>query len=34
MMAGFGAIGGCSMLLVMRKQRQMSRAGDVRAISR
>jgi sugar phosphate permease len=34
MMAGFGAIGGCSMLLVMRKQRQMSRAGDVRAVSR
>ncbi|MEY2438982.1 MAG: transporter, family, glycerol-3-phosphate transporter [Verrucomicrobiota bacterium] len=34
MMAGFGAVGGCSMLLVMRKQRQMSRSGDVRAISR
>ena len=34
MMAGFGAIGGCSMLLVMRKQRQMSRTGDVRAVWR
>lgn len=33
-MAGFGAIGGFSMLLVMRKQRQMARVGDARAISR
>jgi OPA family glycerol-3-phosphate transporter-like MFS transporter len=33
-MASFGAIGGCSMLLVMRKQRLMLRAGDVRAQSR
>ncbi|HEV3409777.1 MAG TPA: MFS transporter, partial [Chthoniobacterales bacterium] len=34
LMAGFGAIGGCSMLLVMRKQRLMQRAGDPRATSR
>src|SRR2546423_5153559 len=33
-MASFGAIGGCSMLLVMRKQRLMLRAGDLRAQSR
>jgi OPA family glycerol-3-phosphate transporter-like MFS transporter len=33
-MASFGAIGGCSMLLVMRKQRLMIRSGDVRAQSR
>ena len=33
-MASFGAIGGCSMLLVMRKQRLMLHAGDVRAQSR
>lgn len=33
-MASFGAIGGVSMLLVMRKQRRMHQAGDVRAISR
>ncbi len=33
-MASFGAIGGVSMLLVMRKQRRMHEAGDVRAISR
>lgn len=33
-MASFGAIGGCSMLLVMRKQKRMSAAGDARAISR
>ncbi|MGI8957790.1 MAG: MFS transporter [Chthoniobacterales bacterium] len=33
-MAGFGAIGGVSMLLVMKKQRRVHEAGDVRAISR
>ncbi|MFL6539185.1 MAG: MFS transporter [Chthoniobacterales bacterium] len=33
-MAGFGAIGGCSMLFVMRKQRRMAAAGDVRAQAR
>jgi OPA family glycerol-3-phosphate transporter-like MFS transporter len=33
-MASFGAIGGISMLLVMRKQRLMSASGDARAISR
>ena len=33
-MAGFGAIGGCSMLFVMRKQRLMLGAGDLRAHSR
>ena len=33
-MASFGVIGGCSMLLVMRKQRLMLRAGDTRAQSR
>ncbi|MFN2508764.1 MAG: MFS transporter [Chthoniobacterales bacterium] len=33
-MASFGAIGGCSMLLVMRKQRLMLRVGDPRAQSR
>jgi len=33
-MASFGAIGGCSMLLVMRKQKRMAVAGDARAISR
>ena len=33
-MASFGAIGGFSMLLVMRKQRRMHEAGDARAISR
>ena len=33
-MAGFGAIGGISMLLVMRKQRRMRASGDERAESR
>ncbi|MBA3543280.1 MAG: MFS transporter [Chthoniobacterales bacterium] len=33
-MASFGAIGGCSMLLVMRKQKRMTAAGDSRALSR
>jgi OPA family glycerol-3-phosphate transporter-like MFS transporter len=33
-MASFGAIGGCSMLLVMRKQRLMLHLGDARAASR
>ncbi len=33
-MASFGAIGGVSMWLVMRKQRRMHAAGDARAISR
>jgi OPA family glycerol-3-phosphate transporter-like MFS transporter len=33
-MASFGAIGGCSMLFVMRKQGLMLRAGDERARSR
>ena len=33
-MAGFGVIGGCSMFLVMRKQRLMQQAGDPRAQSR
>jgi OPA family glycerol-3-phosphate transporter-like MFS transporter len=33
-MASFGAIGGCSMLLVMRKQRLMLQSGDMRAQSR
>ena len=33
-MASFGAIGGISMLLVMRKQKRMAAAGDARAISR
>jgi OPA family glycerol-3-phosphate transporter-like MFS transporter len=33
-MASFGVIGGCSMLLVMRKQRLMLRVGDTRAHSR
>ena len=33
-MASFGAIGGISMLLVMRKQRRMRTAGDDRALSR
>jgi OPA family glycerol-3-phosphate transporter-like MFS transporter len=33
-MASFGAIGGCSMLAVMRKQRRMRHAGDARAESR
>ncbi|MBA3651795.1 MAG: MFS transporter [Chthoniobacterales bacterium] len=33
-MASFGAIGGVSMLLVMRKQRRMHEAGDARVISR
>ncbi len=32
-MAGFGAIGGISMLMVMRKQRRLRAAGDVRAVS-
>ena len=32
-MASFGAIGGVSMLLVMRKQKRMHAAGDKRAIS-
>lgn len=33
-MAGFGAIGGVAMLMVMRKQRRMSLGGDARAVSR
>ena len=33
-MASFGAIGGCAMLFVMRKQRRMTAAGDARAKSR
>ncbi len=33
-MASFGAIGGCSMLLVMRKQKRMQASGDIRAQSR
>ncbi|MBA2744326.1 MAG: MFS transporter [Chthoniobacterales bacterium] len=33
-MASFGAIGGVSMLLVMRKQRRLQMAGDVRAVAR
>ena len=33
-MASFGAIGGISMLMVMRKQRRMHAAGDIRATSR
>ena len=33
-MASFGAIGGCAMLLVMRKQKRMTAAGDPRALSR
>ena len=33
-MASFGAIGGCAMLMVMRKQRLMSASGDARADSR
>jgi OPA family glycerol-3-phosphate transporter-like MFS transporter len=33
-MASFGAIGGVSMLMVMRKQRRMSSSGDARAIAR
>jgi OPA family glycerol-3-phosphate transporter-like MFS transporter len=33
-MASFGAIGGVSMLMVMRKQRRMHASGDERAISR
>ena len=33
-MAAFGAIGGVSMLMVMRKQRRMHHAGDERALSR
>jgi MFS transporter, OPA family, glycerol-3-phosphate transporter len=33
-MAGFGAIGGISMLMVMRKQRRLHTAGDTRATSR
>ncbi len=33
-MASFGAIGGVSMLLVMRKQRRMHTAGDDRAVAR
>ena len=33
-MASFGAIGGVSMLLVMRKQRRMHASGDARALSR
>ena len=33
-MASFGAIGGVSMLLVMRKQHRMQQAGDARAIAR
>jgi sugar phosphate permease len=32
-MASFGAIGGVSMLMVMRKQRRMSSSGDARAIA-
>lgn len=33
-MAGFGALGGLAMLMVMRKQRRMSSSGDARAIVR
>jgi hypothetical protein len=33
-MASFGAIGGCSMLFVMRKQKRMAAAGDPRAVAR
>jgi OPA family glycerol-3-phosphate transporter-like MFS transporter len=33
-MASFGAIGGVSMLMVMRKQRRMHSSGDARAIAR
>jgi OPA family glycerol-3-phosphate transporter-like MFS transporter len=33
-MASFGAIGGLSMLMVMRKQRRLHKAGDARAASR
>jgi MFS transporter, OPA family, glycerol-3-phosphate transporter len=33
-MASFGAIGGVSMLMVMRKHRRMSSSGDARAVSR
>lgn len=33
-MASFGVIGGCSMLLVMRKQRRMAAQGDARAHAR
>ena len=33
-MASFGAIGGCSMLLVMRKRKRMTAEGDPRALSR
>ena len=33
-MASFGAIGGISMLLVMRKQRQMHASGDARVVVR
>lgn len=33
-MASFGAIGGVSMLLVMRKQKRMHAAGDERAVAR
>ncbi|MEP6820784.1 MAG: MFS transporter [Chthoniobacterales bacterium] len=33
-MASFGAIGGCSMLLVKRKQKRMHASGDIRAQSR
>jgi OPA family glycerol-3-phosphate transporter-like MFS transporter len=33
-MASFGAIGGLSMLMVMRKQRRLQQAGDARAASR
>jgi OPA family glycerol-3-phosphate transporter-like MFS transporter len=33
-MAGFGAIGGVSMLMVMRKQQRLHKAGDARATSR
>ncbi len=33
-MASFGVIGGCAMLMVMRKQKRMLAAGDARAESR
>lgn len=33
-MASFGAIGGLSMLMVMRKQKRMQSSGDARALSR
>src|SRR5439155_1001255 len=33
-MASFGAVGGLSMLMVMRKQRRLHTAGDARATSR